>query len=317
MSFFDKLKTNLMNLGLNFISIDEKIVRMTLEAKPSDIKPIVLLPAVEISQKLILKYLENKTKRGKVINGTLNGIDISVILTNVGAPNIANIMECLKRSSCIKAIRIDFCGGLKKTYSKNLIRNDSLENRSLLQTNIDVGDVIIPEVLFLTDGASLQYLQAYQAQCNNLRIDKYPIAQRVISPELKQSEYFYEFPSIKNEYYSIKNSNSLFKYFKHDHEEQIQIGRLWGTDALYCENQKAINTWRLYGCNCVDMESTVLHLLGGLFSIDTISVLSVSDLPDSEEYNLQKTNKIHPGLYSGIKNAVKLVVENIRNITQI
>ncbi len=51
----NKIKSELLNLGLKFISVDEKIVRMILETSPSNVNVIVIVPAVKIVMQKILK----------------------------------------------------------------------------------------------------------------------------------------------------------------------------------------------------------------------------------------------------------------------
>ncbi len=56
----NKIKSQMLNLGLKFISVDDKIVRMILETSPSNINEIVILPAVKLVMKKIVNKLQNK-----------------------------------------------------------------------------------------------------------------------------------------------------------------------------------------------------------------------------------------------------------------
>ena len=47
----NRIKSELLNVGLKFINVDEKIVRMILETKPSNLNEIVILPAIKIVMK--------------------------------------------------------------------------------------------------------------------------------------------------------------------------------------------------------------------------------------------------------------------------
>ena len=93
----DKIKNELLNLGLKFMSVDEKIVRMFLETSPSRINEIVILPAVKMVMKKIITKLQYKRVYGRVYNGTLNGVKVSVIRSLVGCPNCSIAVESLKR----------------------------------------------------------------------------------------------------------------------------------------------------------------------------------------------------------------------------
>jgi len=108
----NKIKGELLNMGLKFISVDEKIVRMVLETASSNVNEIVLLPAVNNVMKKIVKKLQNKVKHGRVYNGILNGVRVSVILSNIGCPNVAIVLECLKRCKTKLIVRIDLCGAI-------------------------------------------------------------------------------------------------------------------------------------------------------------------------------------------------------------
>jgi uridine phosphorylase len=91
----NKIKSELLNLGLKFLSVDEKIVRMILETSPRNINEIVILPAIKLVMKKILRKLENKKTYGRVFNGELNNVKVSVIRSLVGAPNCAIALESL------------------------------------------------------------------------------------------------------------------------------------------------------------------------------------------------------------------------------
>ena len=93
----NRIKSELLNVGLKFISVDEKIVRMLLETGPSNINEIVILPAIKIVMKKILQKLQNKRIHGRVYNGELNNVRVSVIRSLIGAPNCAITVECLRR----------------------------------------------------------------------------------------------------------------------------------------------------------------------------------------------------------------------------
>ena len=59
----NKIKSQMLNLGLKFISVDEKVVRMILETASSNINEIVILPAV----KLVMKKIVNNTWKNEDI----------------------------------------------------------------------------------------------------------------------------------------------------------------------------------------------------------------------------------------------------------
>lgn len=294
MGFFDGIKSTLINTGMKLISIDEKIVRMFLETSSSNVRQIVILPASKIPMKTVVKTLENKSKHGYVYNGRLNGVEVSVIQTRMGAPRTAMIMECLKRCNVKIAIRIDFCGGLVETGAPEL-----------QTTGLGVGDLIVPESVFLTDGTCMQYLQKYAEVLDGL-----PGITPHDLPTYKSAKI--DYCSVNGKYWSADVDRNLFAIFKPD--KRVLGDILWSTDALFCEEKDFFDIWRIYDCNSVDMESAAVYLLGRLFGIRIVSVLSISDLPDSEKYCMQTSNNFHPGLMKGLKNAFNLLLQRLPEV---
>ena len=116
----NRIRNELLNFGLKFISVDEKIVRMILETRPSNLNEIVILPAIKLVMQKIVQKLQNKRIYGRVYNGELNNVKVSVIRSLIGAPNCAIALECLKRCKTNRTIRLDTCGGIE-TASINSI----------------------------------------------------------------------------------------------------------------------------------------------------------------------------------------------------
>jgi nucleoside phosphorylase len=244
-----------------------------------------------------MRYIVHKLKKrkihGLVCNGILNNIEVSVIQTNMGSPGTAMIMEVLKNSNCKAVIRIDFCGGLQTT----------LENNQSIETELDVGSVVIPKTVYLTDGTSLQYLQENEADLRNN-----PLLQN----HDKNSLETWKYPTLNDKYWSADSPEPIYAIFKNNIGEKNQRERqdiLWSSDALFVESLEAINTWRLHKCNSVDMESSAIYLLGALYNIPAISLLGVSDMADVDELNLMKLNKIHPGILQSLDDVYHLLLK--------
>ena len=62
------------------------------------------------------------------------------------------------------------------------------------------------------------------------------------------------------------------------------------------------------------METSILFLLGKIYNLKTISLLSVSDLPGSAKYDFLKTNEIHLDVESGIDNAIKILIKSLPKV---
>ena len=284
----NRIKSELLNLGLKFISVDEKIVRMLLETSPSNINEIVILPAVKLVMKKILSKLQNKRNYGRVYNGTINDIRVSVIRSLVGAPNCALTMECLKRCKTKVIIRIDFCGGIE---------------------SINIGDILIPKLAYCDDGTCSNYIRANPWLANQLDSISNPLArfQNIIAG---------------NHTIFISKPNEILKdlcltkgvSFLPNRVKEIN---LWTTDALFCETLEFLRALKSINVQGIDMESSVLFLLGKLFNLKTVSILSVSDLPGHPKYDLLNSNEIHPDMENGIDNAIELLTKVLPKVKQL
>ena len=107
----NKVKVGLLNVGLKYISVDEKLIRMFLGTSPSNLEKIVILPVAKmVFQKFITKMGRTVHRHGFVHNGMINGVRVSVIRCQIGSPFAAIMMECLHRAKVQKVIRCDFGG---------------------------------------------------------------------------------------------------------------------------------------------------------------------------------------------------------------
>ncbi len=285
----EKIKTGLLNLGLKFISINEKIFRMILETAPSNVNEIVILPAVKTVMEKIVKKLKNKSQHGNVYNGKLGEAEVSVIQSLMGCPYIAEKMECLKFTKCKAVIRVDFCGGL------------NLPNEA-----IEPGQIIIPEFAYCGDGTSPYYIIKYFEKLNNLEYIENPI-ENIKTIKAGNERVYKVYPS--NDLNNIL-VNSAKKFYPN----KILTGPIWTTDAFFCETDDVAKAWIREGIIGVDMESSLLFLLGNLLNIQTASVVSISDVVGHEKYDIFKSNYIHPEIFSGINQAIEIVVKSLKDV---
>ena len=296
----NKIKAGIANLALKFISVEEKLSYMFLETFPKNMRPIVILPAVNTVMRHIIHKLNKKSIHGLVCNGKLNDVEVSVIQTNMGSPGTAMIMEILKNCHCKAAIRIDYCGGLKTTLVGN----------RFVETGLNIGSLVIPKTVFLTDGTSFQYLQK-----NAKQIIGNPLLHNHASDTIE----IWKYPTLEGKYWAADSPEQLYTIFKNNlgtphRRERPDI--LWSSDSLFCEAPEAINTWRLQGCNSVDMESCAIYLLGALYKIPSISLLGVSNMVDVDALNLMKVNKIHPGIFESLDEIYHLLANCLPTVRQ-
>ncbi|MBY9014683.1 MAG: hypothetical protein KGD68_03240 [Candidatus Lokiarchaeota archaeon] len=283
----NKIKSQMLNLGLKFISVDDKIVRMILETSSSNINEIVLMPAVKIVMKKLVNRLQNKIVHGRVYNGILNGIKVSIIRSQVGCPNAALMLECLKRSKAKIIVRVDFCGGLEKN-------------------EVSIGDIVIPKTAYCGDGTSSEYIRANQTLLNRLESITNPLSTTqnlIASPQT----IFISKPNEILKELLIRDARALYP-------SKVRELHLWTTDALFCETYEFIRALNSINIKAIDMESSILFLLGQLYNLKVASILSVSDLPGDPQYDLLKSNEIHPDMDVGISNTIKILINVLPKI---
>lgn len=284
----NRIKSELLNVGLKFISIDEKIIRLFLETSPSNVHEIVILPTTKMVMKEVVGKLEKKRKKGYVYNGYINGVKVSVIRCHMGCPNMAIIMECLQRSKAKKVIRIDFCGGIAG-----------------LSHDVQGGDVIIPKKTYCGDGTSSQYIIQNPELSKQLNSVDNPLGE-FLNLTAGSSKIFISEPN-------KHLSKLLLAQGRKINSSKVKDIDMWTTDALFCETDEFQKAIKSIGVEAVDMESSILFLLGALYNLKTVSILSISDLPGTE-YDLLNSNKVHPEMENGIKRALKILTETLPKI---
>ena len=284
----NRIKSDLLSIGLKFMNVDEKIVRLFLETKPSNVNEIVILPAVKMVMIKLIKKLQNKRVRGRVYNGLLNGVNVSIIRSLVGCPNCAIAVECLKRCNTQAILRVDFCGGVENECNQ-----------------IKVGDILIPKLTYCGDGTSPQYILKHPELINQLRSISNPISK---VKDIKAGNQMLFITKPNNQLREL-----LFNEAKSKFPNNVREVDFWTTDALFCETEEFIKSLKSINVQGIDMENSILFLLGELFNIKTASILSVSDLPTSK-YDIFRSNQIHPNLEKGINNAIEIVISSLPKI---
>ncbi|MFX1497291.1 MAG: hypothetical protein ACFFBH_07180 [Promethearchaeota archaeon] len=286
----NKIKSEILNFGLKFVSVDEKIVRMILETASSNVNEIVILPSTKIVMKKLIQKLQNKVRHGRVYNGLINGVRISIVRSQIGCPYTALAIESLKRTKAKIVIRIDICGGV-------INETDSLE----------IGNIIIPRLAYCDDGTSPQYIRTNPSIVNQLESITNPLStiQNLISGN---HTIFISKPNeILNEVL-LKEANSLTEAMEAD---------LWTTDALFCETFEFVRVLNSINVKVIDMESSILFLLGMLYNLKTASILSISDLPGHPQYDLLHSNELHPNMEKGIETAIKILINSLPRIKSV
>lgn len=284
----NRIKSELLNFGLKFISVDEKIVRMILETSPSNINEIVILPALKMVMQKLLQKLEKKRKYGRVYNGELNGVKVSVIRSLIGAPNAAIAVECLKRCKTKTIIRIDVCGGI----------------------GINIGDILIPDRAYCDDGTSPQYIREHPSLANDLESISNPLA-RFQNLLTGNNTIFISQPNIYLKDILLEEGKKFFP------TKVKNLTNLWTTDALFCESLDFIRALETINIQGIDMESSILFLLGKLYNLKTASILSVTDLPGDLKYDLLHSKEINPNMESGIDTSINILIRSLPKVNEL
>ncbi|MFX1313566.1 MAG: hypothetical protein ACFFHD_13310, partial [Promethearchaeota archaeon] len=90
--------------------------------------------------------------------------------------------------------------------------------------------------------------------------------------------------------------------------------KLWSTDALFCESLEFVRALQSINIHGIDMESSILFLLGTLYNLKAASILSVTDLPGDQKYDLLNSKEIHPDMENGIDNNIKILTKALPQI---
>ncbi|MBN1802538.1 MAG: hypothetical protein JW891_13585 [Candidatus Lokiarchaeota archaeon] len=261
---------------------DRKIVRMFLNTNPECLNDIVIVPAVKSVLNTIVSQLQSRSKLGKIINGKINGLDISVLGSNIGAPNMAITMECLKRCACKIVVRLDYCGGIQN------------EDQS-----ISIGDIIIPRLAYADEGTSPHYFLKYNKFLSSSQLVANP-HENMIKHHLGNQKIVLAKPN-------LKLMETLLAEGKNVYPIEVKSGDILTTDALFCESLEFLESLKKAGIHAIDMESSILFLLGEAFSIRTAAILIVSDMPGSKKHDLISNGDTIPDLINQIKKSIEIV----------
>ena len=269
---YTRLKWAVINAGLRLLPLDKKIAFMILGTSYKNIEEKAVLTITTPIRKELIKALDAKPlKRSEtVMVGQVEGEKVSLIRDTLGAPSTATALEALGRSQVSCVIRCDVCATLTE--------------------EIPVGSLVIPDQAFLSDGCSKEYLTVYKDVAKE-------------HPEIHISENP-EIPSVAH-----ADKELYQKAFAHAKDTGLTIhtGKIWTTDALFCETPAQIEKWKGHGAKLLDMETSILYLLGNLMNIPVLSIMVVSDHPGSEKYDLMNSPSVSPNLETGVKTAAQFV----------
>ena len=201
-------------------------------------------------------------------------------------------MECLKICNVKIVIRVDLCGGIYK---------DGKE--------LSIGDNLIPKLAYSGDGTCPQYLVRNYDELNQINSIINPIPKILELKSGNQNVYITKPDDFLKELL-FKESLSLIP-------NRVKEVDFWTTDALFCETDEFIDALKSIDVQGLDMENSVLFLLGRLYNIKVGAILTVSDLPGHPKYDLLKSKTINPNLGTGIDNMIKIIINILPKINSV
>ncbi|MHA1732406.1 MAG: phosphorylase family protein [Promethearchaeota archaeon] len=274
MEFFNKVKAGIQSLAMQFIPNEEKITRLFLGAAPHHVRPIVVMPVTTAFAKKIHGKMRGVKHVGKLWNGTLNGVEVTMVRQEMGAPNTAVMMEALKRANARTVVRVDYCGAIAP--------------------EMEVGHLAVPRQAFVGDGTTPHYFPKH-------------------SSAVPFDEDHASRPRVQGATNTLQKA-ILEAAEKLSGGARVFSGPVWTTDALFRETPEKIKYWRSLGVETVDMESSALFYIGAQMNIRVASLLAASDVPGHPEYDFINGTKVHPGIESGANLAVKVLAEALPQI---
>lgn len=158
---------------------------------------------------------------------------------------------------------------------------------------VEVGHLCVPGSAFCGDGTTPHYLAPED--------DPAPLTHLGETPPVADAD-----PELRD--LLLRTASELAG------ERRVHEAPVWTTDAIFRETPPKLRRWRELGAACVDMESSVLFLLGRKFGIRVAAVLAVSDVPGHPEHDLGNAERMHPQLESGADRAVKAVLGAVARV---
>ncbi len=277
-----KIRGVAINAALKVMSKKDRLSWLFFTTPASSINPIVLLPASHSVGKAIHDRMKNVGKHGLIYSGSLAGVKVTLIRTNVGGPGVANVMEVLKEVQPRAVIRVDYAGSIV----------DSM----------NVGDVFVADAAIPGDGTSIQYINAHLPRIQQ-RLER-----QASNDTIHCTDPVYSWLSNKRMTGTVACDERLLGACMDAAKARgipVTTGTTWTTDGLFTESKEKVDYWRQLGAKGVDMETSVLYLLAFLYGIPALAIHAISD-----NLNLQKPfyelDSFDSRLEDGLKAAISV-----------
>ena len=105
--------------------------------------------------------------------------------------------------------------------------------------------------------------------------------------------------------------NELKQFFDVNKIDYI-VGPIYTTDGFFKETEELLNKARNLGAIAIDMESSVIYLLGKLFNKKVLSINIVSDIPDPEKkFDLNINSRMIDNMDILVKRILDFISEKL------
>jgi len=289
-----KMKGAAVNAALKFLSKKDRLAQMFFSTMASNIESIIILPASHSVWKQVHNRLKKPEKHGLIESGKLGGMQVTCIRTGVGTPSVANVMQVLKETKPRAIIRVDYAGSLVES--------------------MPVGSVFVAKDAIPGDGTSLHYINEEQARFNDiLQGDGEPLENPDIDP-------VYSWLARAGITGKVACNTSLLELASNGaeiKEIKLHTGTIWTTDGLFTESKDKVALWKSRGAIGVDMETSLIYLLGAAWNIPALAIHGISDNLITDEKPFFELEHYDPGIETGIEKSIDIIERLMLSINRV
>ncbi|HME52912.1 MAG TPA: hypothetical protein VKM55_11890 [Candidatus Lokiarchaeia archaeon] len=279
-----KVKGAAINTVLKFLAKKDRLSQMFFSTMASNIETIIILPASHTVWKNIHDRIKKPEKHGLIESGRLAGVQVTCIKTGVGTPSVANVMQVLKEVKPRAIIRVDYAGSLVE--------------------EMPVGSVFIARDAIPGDGTSLHYINEEQALFKEiLQADGDAIENPDIDP-------VYSWLARQGLTGKVACDASLLELASSRAKAKgipTFTGTIWTTDGLFTENKDKVALWKARGAMGVDMETSLMYLLGAAWNIPVIAIHGITDNLITDKKPFFELEHYNPGIETGLTKSIEII----------
>ncbi len=203
------------------------------EVEECSLAIIAFCPFNEMKRKLsaqpLPESLFSHIDRSHQFIGQIEGIKILALDNVYGGPLAATVVEELAHYGIKKIIGYGFAGSLT--------------------LNIPIGQIVLPDEAFISDGTSREYLTEAE----------------VVYPDQELIHIFFKCAKKRN--------------------VTLRKAKVWTTDAIYREYPEKVRRWSNMGVEVINMDTSHLYAVSKVVGISAIYTCIISDCIESQVWN--------------------------------